>query len=354
MSLSLRISLAVCLVSGTLACSSASDVPGEVPPDEDGATDAGDDTTPTDDTAIDPDAPPPTDSGPPPTDTSPPPTDTTPPPIPGAVYGTKCTGMSTNETQAWEEIALIRGKAKMGALNCYDGIQKAGRNHCNYSQLNGWVLTHVETAGKPGFTGVNFWDRMTAGGFSGPGSAMFEVVHSTGSADGSLLGESGWVNTLYHRIPFVSYGAAGYGYGGAGSGYPGCSTIDFASGGKAPSATAISTWPVDGDTAIWTTFRCGSEIPNPLPGKTYAGYPVSITGGGALDVPTHTITGPSGALPHVFITKKSDSAGLIPDSQVYLIPNDPLAKSTKYTVTMSGTVAGTPFTKTWTFTTGPK
>jgi hypothetical protein len=351
MSLSLRVSLAVCLVSGTLACSSASDG-GDIPPENDGGGETGDDTSPSDDTAIDPDAPPPSDA--PGTDTTPPPGDTTPPTVPGAAYGTKCTGMSANELKAWEEVAIIRGKAKMDPLNCYDGIQTGTRAHCNYSQLNGWVLTHVETVGKPGFTGVNFWDRMKAGGFTGPGSAMFETAHSTGSADGALLGESGWINTLYHRIPYVSYGAAGYGYGGAGAGYPGCSTMDFSSGGKVPSPTVISTWPVDGDTGIWTTFRCASEIPNPLPGKTFAGYPVSITGGSAVDVPTHTITGPSGDLPHAFITKKTDTSGLVPAEQVYLIPNDPLTTSTKYTVKMAGTVGTAPFSVTFSFTTGTK
>lgn len=273
-----------------------------------------------------------------------------PPPVPGAVYGAKCASMSADDLKAWEDIAIVRGKSAMGALDCIDTIQKASNAHANYMQLNGG-LSHDEVAGKPGFTGAKFWDRLKAAGFTGPGGAMFEVIHSLGDGHGSILGESGWINTLYHRIPFVSYGAKGYGFGNNTSKW---ATIDFSSGGATPPATAISTWPVDGDTAVWTTFRCASEIPNPLPGQTYAGYPVSVTGGKTLAITEHVITQGTTPVDHVFLNKASDSLGLIPDTQVYLIAKSPLQKSTRYDVKVSGTVGGAAFTRTWSFTTGAK
>ena len=364
---SARALLLFALLGSALACSSANGGADETPikssdgatpiddgaaPPDDGAVTPGDDTTPADpgDVAA---PPPPGDTGSI-VDTSAPP----PPPIPGAVYGAKCTGMSAGETTAWQEIAVIRGKAKMGALDCIDTIQAAARNHTHYSELNGWVLTHVEDSSKPGFTGVNFWDRMKYAAFSGPGSPMFEVAHSTGDADAAILGQGGWINTLYHRIPFVSYGAKGYGYGGGGALYKGSSTIDFASGGATPSASTISTWPVDGDANVWTTFRCASEIPNPLPTKTVAGYPVSITGGGVLNVTTHTLSDPSGsALDHVLITYKNDpysaTSPLVPKEQAYLITSSVLRPSTKYVAHFAGTSGGAPFDVTFSFTTGP-
>ncbi len=285
-------------------------------------------------------------------DTTPPVPDTKPPdppPIPGAVYGAKCSDMTANELVAWQEIAIVRGKAKMGALDCVDSIQKAARSHSTYIQLNGGGLTHTQTAGKPGFTGVQFWDRMKAAGFTG--SAMFEVVHSTPDAHAAILGEGGWINTLYHRIPFVAFGAKSYGFGAA----PFASTIDFASGAPKPAAGTVSTWPVDGDKDVWSTFRCGSEVPNPLPGQTFAGYPVSLTAAGALSVTEHVITTAAGAaVDHVMLTKGTDSTGLIPVEMVFLIPKAPLAKSTAYTTKISGTNGGAAFTKTWGFTTGAK
>jgi len=271
----------------------------------------------------------------------------------GPVYGAKCSSMSDGDTKAWEEIAVVRGKLGMGALDCNDAITKAAFGHSSYIVQNGGALTHTQTAGKPGFTGVNFWDRMKAAGFTGPGSAMFEVVHSLPDPHGAILGEGGWVNSLYHRIPFVSFGAKSYGWGAAGTGRPAAATIDFASGGAAAAAGTVAVWPVDGETEVWSTFRCASESPNPLPGQTNAGYPVSLTGAAVLDLSEHTIAPADGAaLEHVLLSKTTDKTGLIPAEQIFLIPKDPLAKSTKYNVTVKGTVGGTPFGKTWTFTTG--
>lgn len=238
----------------------------------------------------------------------------------GPVYGAKCSSMSDGDTKAWEEIAVVRGKLGMGALDCNDAITKAAFGHSSYIVQNGGALTHTQTAGKPGFTGVNFWDRMKAAGFTGPGSAMFEVVHSLSDPHGAILGGA---------------------------------TIDFASGGAAAAAGTVAVWPVDGETEVWSTFRCASESPNPLPGQTNAGYPVSLTGAGALDLSEHTIAPADGAaLEHVLLSKTTDKTGLIPADQIFLIPKEPLAKSTRYNVTVKGTVGGTPFGKTWTFTTG--
>ena len=110
------------------------------------------------------------------------------------------------------------------------------------------------------------------------------------------------------------------------------------------------------ETSVWTTFRCGSEIPNPLPGKTVAGYPVSITAGGTLDVTTHTLTDPSGAaLDHVLITYKNDrysaTSPLVPKEQFYLITSSALKTSTKYVAHFAGTSGGSPIDVTFSFTT---
>ncbi len=339
------------LASGLLACSSADggSIGGDPPEGSDTGAPA-EETTPAEDSGAattDSGTPQSGDTAAPPTDTAPP---VDPPVIPGAVYGKKCATMSADDLEAWEDIAVLRGKAKMGAVDCIDAIQKASANHANYMQLNGG-LSHDEVAGKPGFTGAKFWDRMKAAGFAGPGSAMFEVIHSIGDGHGSILGEAGWVNTLYHRIPFVSFGAKGFGFGNNTGKW---ATVDFSSGGAAPSPTAIATWPVDGDKDIWTTFRCASEIPNPLPGQTYAGYPISLTGGSKLTIAEHTISQGAAPIEHVFLTRTSDSTGLIPDTQVYLIPKAPLAKSTRYDVKVKGTVGTAPVDLAFSFTTGAK
>ncbi|HEY1956922.1 MAG TPA: CAP domain-containing protein [Polyangiaceae bacterium] len=269
---------------------------------------------------------------------------------PGPVYGAKCTGADANESTATDEIAIVRGKAQLPAMNCVDTIMQAARNHSNYIGDNGWTLTHTESSGSPGFTGVNFWDRMAAAGYSG--SPEFEVVHSVSDAHAAITGQNGWINTLYHRIPFVAYSTKDFGFGAASGNGGATSTTDFGSGSSAPSKTSMTTWPANGDTGIWTTFHNSYEIPNPLPNQQVAGYPITIIGGSTLTLATHDITANSAAVAHIVITSSSDSTGLIPQSQIYLIPNNVLSKNTTYTVHVTGTVNGSPYDLTFSFTSG--
>lgn len=269
---------------------------------------------------------------------------------PGPVYGAKCSGADTNESLATDEVAIVRGKAKLPAVNCVDTAMQAARNHSNYIGLNGWTLTHKETQGNPGFTGVDFWDRLTYAGY--PGQAEYEVVHSVSDAHAAITGVDGWINTLYHRIPFVSYSTKDFGFGADSGGSGQTSTIDFGSGNSAPSSKSMTTWPADGDTGIWTTFHNAYEIPNPLPNQQVAGYPITIIGGGALTLATHEVTANNAAVAHIVITSSTDSTGLIPQSQIYLIPNNVLSKNTKYTVHVTGTVSGSPYDVTFSFTSG--
>jgi len=331
---------AVCGVSFLLACSGGDGVDLDGSTDDDAATN---DASPQNDGAPVKDATndtaPPIDAGP---DVS-----VTPP---GPVYGAKCTGADSNETLATDEVAIVRGKAQLPALNCVDTAMQAARNHSNYIGQNGWTLTHTEVNGKPGYTGVNFWDRLTYAGY--PGSAAFEVVHSVADAHAAITGANGWINTLYHRIPFVAYSTKDFGFGAASSTQGQTSTVDFGSGNKAPTATSMTTWPANGDTGIWTTFHNAYESPNPLPNQQTAGYCITIVGASALTLATHDVTANNAAVPHIVMNKANDPAGLIPSSQLYLIPNSVLSKNTKYTVHVTGTVNGSPYDMTFSFMPG--
>src|SRR5678816_4758079 len=96
--------------------------------DLDGSTDdaATNDATPpidasTKDVTNNNDAAPPVDAGP----------DVTVTP-PGPVYGAKCTGTDTNESLATDEVAIVRGKAKLPALNCVTTAMQAAHDHSSY------------------------------------------------------------------------------------------------------------------------------------------------------------------------------------------------------------------------------
>ncbi len=277
-------------------------------------------------------------------------TDSGPVTPPGPVYGAKCTGTDTNEATATDEVAIVRGKAQLPPMNCVDTAMQAARNHSNYIGLNGWTLTHTESSSNPGFTGVQFFDRMVYTGYTG--SPSFEVIHSLADAHAAITGATGWINTLYHRIPFVAYGTKDFGFGAASSTQGQTSTVDFGSGNQAPSATSMTTWPANGDTGIWTTFHNAYESPNPLPSQQVAGYPITIVGASALTLATHDVTANNAAVAHIVMNKANDPVGLIPSSQIYLIPNSVLSTNTTYVVHVTGTVNGSPYDMTFSFTTG--
>ena len=265
-----------------------------------------------------------------------------------AVTGTNCSSPSADAKAVQAAMDSVRTKAGMSALTCNNNIRTGAIAHANYQHLNGG--THVEVSGKSGFYAANFWERMKKAGFNGP--AMSEVIISGGYGPNVITGPSGWMNTVYHRVPFVSYQAKSYGFGNYGSGASSThGTIDFSSDGAAAPTTALSYWPMNGETGVWTTFSCTSESPNPCDsGFNNVGYPLSITGGGTVVLSSHTITGGGVTIAHWYRTHAF--SGYIPTSQVYLLPQTPLAKNTKYTVNLIGTVSGVPFGGSWAFTTG--
>ncbi len=57
-----------------------------------------------------------------------------------------------------------RGQAGMPVLLRNSLIDKAAQGHSAYQKTNN-IVTHVQVAGKPGFTGVTLLDRLTAAGY---------------------------------------------------------------------------------------------------------------------------------------------------------------------------------------------
>lgn len=259
-----------------------------------------------------------------------------------AVTGASCSSMTTDAKDALTAINSVRTKMGMPAINCNNQIQTAAINHAKYQGLNN-TMTHQEVQGKSGFTGVNFWERMTAAGFNG--SAAYEVISGAGTGAGTV---NGLMDTVLHRVPFASYWSGSYGFGNYVSGGAAkYGTIDFANISGSPSASARAIWPVASATGVKTSFNCTSESPNPCDaGYTVVGYPISLSAGSGLtNVITKLVkTGTATGLGHM---KKI----VANNTQVYLIPKSPLAASTSYTVTVSGTQNGANFSKTWSFKT---
>jgi hypothetical protein len=137
-------------------------------------------------------------------------------------------------------------------------------------------------------------------------------------------------------------------------------TVDF--GAEAlpptPALTALTVYPVDGHRGVPVDFNPSEEEPNPVPGQTLTGYPVSVQ----VD-PRHTFAvrsfelyalaggTPAAALDAKLLVNSADSK--TPKHAAALIPSAPLTPGTTYRAAFSGTVDGTAVSRTWQFTTAP-
>ena len=158
-----------------------------------------------------------------------------------------------------------------------------------------------------------------------------------------------FMNNVYHREPFITFGTKNFGYGDVNSKFV---TIDFGVGTSTAPLTARAVWPAPGATGIPTTFDCTTESQNPCDaGLTEVGYPLSLSAGSwKLTVASTKLVkaGTTLGLPHM-VRKYGDAH--IRYDQMFMIPKSPLKPATKYTATVKGSLEGVSFTKKWSFTT---
>ena len=170
----------------------------------------------------------------------------------------------------------------------------------------------------------------------------------TGTVDGAL---TGWIETLYHRIPFVHPNSTRYGWGMAAGGDARCEVVDYLYGQA--DKPGPGRWPLPDASDVPASWH-GYESPQPpLPaGESYPSGPVV------------TITFKSGSQPQLTSASLVDSVGEPVAVQVQSPANDPwltdtwslyaydpLASGQTYTVTFDGVVSGQPLTEVWQFTT---
>ncbi|MBI2394922.1 MAG: hypothetical protein HYV09_35460 [Deltaproteobacteria bacterium] len=256
-----------------------------------------------------------------------------------------CPAEKEGATAARRAIARVRAMAGLPALRCDAAASAAALGHCRYITANG-ELTHVQTPGRPQFTGVTFADRLAAASF-GDQPATEVLANISGAL--VIDGARGFINSVYHRAPFLRTEATSFGYGEDAA----CSTIDFGrppEAKRSPERTVL--WPPDGSVNVPTTFWSGNELPNPVPGTTTVGSPISLIREAPLTGVTAEIVGPKGPLPAVLLTHKDDPNKLVRLGEAHLVPRAPLAPATQYTARFAFRAGGTSITTTTTFTTG--
>jgi uncharacterized protein YkwD len=286
----------------------------------------------------------------------------------GASNGTPSTGFSGQDASApiatnniatdglnW--INYRRGQIGMPALTHNGVIDVAAQGHSDYQRINN-VVTHTQTAGKPGFTGVDLQHRLQAAGYTFSGSnAIGEVISATSNGSGFYMAEE-LITAIYHRFVIFEpvFREIGTGAATTSANYN-YFTADFVTnngyGTGVPAATVV-TWPFNGQTQVPDNFNSDYEEPDPVPDRSVVGYPVSVHANltSKLTVQSFTIRahGAGSDLSTRLLAQGQDT-NTTTQSAAAIVPLAPLAASTTYDVTFTGAVDGTPVTRSWSFTT---
>lgn len=237
-------------------------------------------------------------------------------------------------------------------------IDAAAQGHSDYQRLNNTV-THEQTAGLPGFTGVTLSERLTNAGYAIPRPyAIGEVISATGNASGFYQAEE-LITAVYHRFVMFEpvFKEAGTGAATTSANYT-YFTADLAAVGGYGAGLGVGrvvNYPAANQTGVPTNFFSDSESPDPVPNQNEVGYPISIHSdtvreGVGVVVQSFTVAPRGGAALNVRLLSHATDAST-GETVAAIIPLAPLKSATVYDVSFSGLVAGMPVTRNWSFTT---
>ncbi|MES3023094.1 MAG: CAP domain-containing protein [Pseudomonadota bacterium] len=237
-------------------------------------------------------------------------------------------------------------------------IDQAASGHSEYQRINN-IVSHDQTAGKPGFTGLQLADRLSAAGYTF-GNASFaygEVISATNSDSGAYMVDS-LVTAIYHRFVIFEpmFKEIGTGAARRNDGYT-YFTANFAARGGlgAGIATgAVVVWPFNGQTNVTRNFFSDEEAPDPVANANEVGYPVSVHANISANLGVQQFRmreRGAGADVSVKLLSKASDAAYTPASAAALVPLAPLKANTTYDVSFSGTIGPTPVARDWSFTT---
>lgn len=247
-------------------------------------------------------------------------------------------------------------------------LDQAAQAHAKYMGLNN-AISDSEASSNQGFTGASYVDRAVAAGF--PSSVLGVGVSggfatTTSSFSAQVAGQQfvyALLSGVYHSIvgayPVNTVGIGEYETQTTVGSYTYTQSWDSMSLYNTQ-AQAISngplTFPCQGVTGVAYKSTSG-EIPTP-PNVSSSGWgtPVVVTGNPGADkvlLTSATMADTSGTVINLqILNSTNDPNKLVQPEQAVAYPSSPLQPNTQYSVNLSGTINGTPFTRSFTFTTG--
>ena len=238
-------------------------------------------------------------------------------------------------------------------------LLRAAQSHASYLNSTGQAGHFEAERTDSYYTGRTPFQRISAAGYDY--AVAGEVVGSLSSADPATAIDA-LIAAIYHRFVILSSDFTHAGLGVASRRVQGSDvldvTVDFGSLTVPPvrPPSALTLYPVPGQQGVPLDFDPAYESPNPMPGHTLVGYPISIQVDDPYTLTVHsfglhpvTSSTLGAALAAKLLTHANDPE--TDASAAALIPLAPLSPSTTYEVVFSGAVSGSGVSRNWRFTT---
>ncbi len=242
---------------------------------------------------------------------------------------------STEAQSALEQSNCYRNLVGLQPGVLHPALDEAAQSHADYMQARG-QLTHQQSAGTSGYTGDWVWDRMEFAGYPLEAGRSWGEVVAYGYDPVAAV--DGWVQSVYHRIPFTTPSWKEVGFGQAGL----FSAMGIVTYWPAETDSAVI-YPVDGQLDVPTTFQSDEEWPDPAPDHGAVGTPITVTVGSPnttsssdnpydLELLEWQVSGPMGEVDAIVLTPNDDA---YLGNTIALVPTDPLEPLADYAVEIS-------------------
>jgi uncharacterized protein YkwD len=284
-------------------------------------------------------------------------------PVPGTLSTPQYASTSA-QLAAFNLLNQYRQQCGFPALQENTVLDTAAQNHAKYMGLNS-AVSDTEVSGNPGFTGTTYVARAVVAGFprSAFGSGVSAGYSTNVSTTEAKFGENlvyQWLSGVYHlgavMYPINTIGIGVYETQTADSGYTFTNvwgTISLLNTQAQPMSNTPLTFPCQGVTGIAYTDNSESPTP-PNASGTGWGTPVMVMGNSIDNIvlKSASMSGPSGSVSLQILNSSTDPNKEIQSYEAVAYPTSPLSPNTTYNVSLTGTMNGTAFSRSFTFTTG--
>jgi len=275
------------------------------------------------------------------------------------------------EAAAFAALNTERDRCGFGLVAQSAKLDTAAGNHAAYlttlMNANTAPTGHTEDAAGAGFTGATPDVRIAGTGYSYTSWGEDVTYYNLGTASVTTDAQYGnallrnVMATVYHQASLLSgFRDIGLGvsYASSSTSYPEAVLVaDLGTTTTMQNPTGVLTYPCNGSTNV-QPYMLG-ESPNPFAGLGFepdssTGQPIYVraASGSTITLTSATVTAANGtSIPVTLYETAQDPNGMLGTNEAFVIPRAGLAQGSTYTVTVNGTVDGSAFSRSFSFST---